>query len=176
MKTNKLMPTVVLGTICLIVALLLSVVNMFTAPVIAEVLAAKERAAYEEILEGCGEVVDITEANKASLTGSIVSAYKAENGYIFKASATGKSSGIIIMIGINNEGKITGTKCTSHAETPGYAKPVFNRTEGKDGVYIGMSQDSFESDIIEGSTKTSKAYANSVKAALDTYTKIVGGQ
>lgn len=173
---NKLMPTIVLGTICLVSALILSVVNMFTAPVIAEALAAKEQAAYEEILAGCGTVTDITEANKNNLQGSIVNAYKAENGYIFKASATGKSSGIIIMIGVDEGGKITGTKCTSNNETPAYSKPVFGRTEGDEGVYIGMDEASFTPDIIAGSTKTSRAYADAVKAALDTYTKIVGGQ
>ncbi len=170
------MPTVVLGTICLVVAVLLSVVNMLTAPVIAASLAAKEQAAYEEILKGCGTVTDITEANKNNLQGSIVNAYKADNGYIFKASATGKSSDFIIMIGVDNEGKITGTKCTSSNETPGYAKPVFNRTEGEGGIYIGMDEESFTPDIIAGSTKTSKAYADAVKAALDTFDIIKGGQ
>ncbi len=170
------MPTVVLGTICLVVALLLSVVNMFTAPVIAAALAAKEQAAYEEILKDCGTVTDITEANKNNLQGSIVNVYKADNGYIFKANATGKSSGIIIMIGVDSEGKISGTKCTSNAETPGYAKPVFDRTEGDDGIYIGMDEMSFTPDIVGGSTKTSKAYADAVKAALDTYKIVKGGQ
>lgn len=173
---NKLMPTIVLGTICLVSALILSVVNMFTAPVILEAQAAAEQAAYEEILPGCGKVTDITEANKNNLKGSLVNVYKAENGYIFKASATGKSSGIIIMIGVDEDGKISGTKCTSNNETPGYAKPVFDRTEGEGGVYIGMDQDSFAPDLISGSTKTSKAYADAVKAALDTFNIIKGGQ
>ena len=175
MKT-KLMPTIVLGTICLIVALLLSVVNMFTAPIIADALLAKEQAAYEEILPGCTNVVDITEENKDNLIGSIVNVYKADNGYIFKANATGKSSGIIIMIGVDSEGKISGTKCTSNAETPGYAKPVFDRTEGEGGVYIGMDNESYEADLVAGSTKTSKAYADAVKSALEIYEIVKGGQ
>ena len=48
MTKEKIMPTVVLGAICLVVALLLSVVNMFTGPVIE---AAQNAAANEALLE-----------------------------------------------------------------------------------------------------------------------------
>ena len=44
MFKEKIMPTTVLGAICLVVALLLSVVNMFTGPIIEKAQAEKANA------------------------------------------------------------------------------------------------------------------------------------
>lgn len=170
------MPTVVLVSICLVIALLLSAVNMFTKDVIEANLDAENQKAREEVLPG-GKDAEQTHMYDDYMPKEVVAVYKCDAGYIFQMLVTGKSPGMTITCGINNEGKITGTKCTANDETPSYSAPVFNRTEStdeKDGFYVGMTQSTYEIDIVSGSTKTSKAYAKAVKAALDAYDAIKG--
>ena len=50
MKQSKFYPAIVLGSICLTVALLLSAINMITAPIIAERENASANAALVEVL------------------------------------------------------------------------------------------------------------------------------
>ena len=50
MKKSNLMPSIVLGCICLIAALLLSVVNTFTGPIIAKREADKALGSFTEVL------------------------------------------------------------------------------------------------------------------------------
>ena len=171
---SKLMPTIVLGSICLVVAVLLSVLNIFTAQVIKDEENRKVQAAMAEVLPGCDDAAKV-EYDAKLLAKGVTEVYKSSIGYVFRMTVTGKSSGMVVMCGIDNDGKITGTKCVSNDETPSYAAPVFERTEkneNSDGVYVGMTEGSFKPDIVGGSTKTSKAYADAIKAALDTYQAI----
>ena len=57
MKKTNIMPTVVLGSICLVVALLLSFVNMVTGPIIK---AAQDSAANAALLEVLPEGTNFT--------------------------------------------------------------------------------------------------------------------
>lgn len=170
---SKIMPTVILGIICLVSALILSAINLVTAPEIA-------RRQHEENLNAMREVLPeatnpmLTEVYKSQIDSSITAVYEDAAGYIFQVETTGKNPGMIVMIGIDNEGKIAGTKCTANGETPTYAKPVFDVTEN--GFYKGMSSSNFKEHLVAGSTMTSKAYSGAVKAALDAYSIIKGGQ
>ena len=60
MKKSNLMPSLVLGCICLVVALLLSAVNMVTAPVIQKLQNDKAAASFTEVLPGATGKVDLT--------------------------------------------------------------------------------------------------------------------
>ena len=75
MKQSKVYPSLVLGCICLTVALLLSVINMFTAPVIAERENALANAALSEVLPGGTDFKNITADH--DLPESIIEAYSA---------------------------------------------------------------------------------------------------
>ena len=169
---SKIMPTAVLGTICLVVALLLSVVNMFTAPEIERQLNKKNEAALGEIFP-TPEGLTPTDEYKDIIDKTITKVYKNEHGFVFQVSTKGKNPGMIVMIGVDNDGKITGTKCTANDETKTYAAPVFAVTE--DGYYVGMDKGSMKPFAVSGSTLTSKAYSNAVSAALDAFAAIKGG-
>ena len=81
---------------------------------------------------------------------------------------TGYKSGLVIMCGVDADGKIAGVKHISSAET--------NGVEGDlNGKYNNMTIDSFETQLIAGSTLTSKAYAEAVKAALQSAVLAGGG-
>ena len=172
MKKN-ILPSIVLGAICLVVALLLSVVNMLTAPIIADRQNAAADAALLEVLPGC------TNAKPVELTADypaiITKGYKANNGCVFQMELTGKSSGLIIMVGVSSEGKVTGTKVIANQETPSYAEKVFPNLEGTSGKYTDMTLDGFEPQLVAGATLTSRAYSEAVKAALHAAVLASGG-
>ena len=101
--------------------------------------------------------------------------YKAEGGFVFRASVTGKSSGLVIMCGISADGKIVGTKVIAEQETDSYDANVFPFVEGLNGKYKDMSGADFEPYLVSGATLTSRAYGEAVKAALDAYIIANGG-
>ncbi len=172
MKKN-IMPTVVLGSICLIVALMLSLINSITAPIIEE---AQNAAANEALLVVLPDGKNFEEITlDASYPASITKGYRADGGFVFQASVTGKSSGLIILIGIDTEGKIVGTKVIADQETDSYDANVFPLVEGTEGSYKGMDLDSFAPYLVTGATLTSKAYGEAVKAALQSFVLASGG-
>ena len=72
------------------------------------------------------QVIEADDFEKQTLTaeGEEVVYYAAVKGgetvgYVFTASATGKSSGLVVMTGISSEGKITGVTVTDDNETAG---------------------------------------------------------
>jgi electron transport complex protein RnfG len=172
MKKN-LLPSIVLGSICLVVAVLLSVVNMFTAPVIAGRQNAAANAALLEVLpEGKNfKEIEITSEYPEIVTKG----YTADGGCVFQMQVTGKSSGLIIMCGVNSEGKVTGTKVIANEETPSYAEKVFPTVEGTNGKYTDMTLDTFEPQLVAGATLTSRAYSEAIKAALQAAILASGG-
>ena len=173
MKKSNLMPSLVLGSICLVVALLLSVVNMFTAPVIEAAQNAAANAALLEVLpEGKNfKQIEITDEYPDIIT----SGYKADGGFVFRMTVTGKNPGLVIMCGINSDGKVVGTKVIAEQETDSYDANVFPFVEGTDGKYKDMTLDSFEPHLVSGATLTSRAYGEAIKAALQSFVIANGG-
>ena len=173
MKNSKLYPSLVLCTIGLVAALLLSGVNMITAPMIEEAQNAAANAALLEVLpEGKNfEKIDITSDYPAIVTAG----YKADGGFVFQMTVTGKSTGLVIMCGIDANGNVVGTKVIANEETPSYAEKVFPQVEGTAGKYNGMSLDGFDPYLVSGATLTSKAYGEAIKAALQSAVLAAGG-
>ena len=174
MSKKNIMPIVVLATICLVVAALLSAVNMITAPIIESNQNAASNEALLEVLPDGKNFEEITiDENYPPV---INMGYKADGGYVFRASVTGKSSGLVIMCGINNEGKIVGTKVIADQETDDYDVKIFPFVQGTDGSYSGMDLTSFEPQLVAGATLTSRAYSEAVKAALQAFVIASGGE
>lgn len=174
MKQSKVYPSLVLGCICLTVALLLSVINMFTAPVIAERENALANAALSEVLPG-GTGFDNITANH-DLPESVIEAYSADIGFVFRVSGAGRNGAIVVMVGVDAEGKITGTKIISESESKGYKESVYNRVEGVDGEYTGQTLETFAPVLQSGSTMTSNGFAEAIKTALQAYVIVNGGE
>lgn len=174
MKKSNLKPSVVLGSICIVVALILSVINLITGPIIEK---AQNDAVNKALVEVLPEAKNF---EKIELTSeypeSVKEGYKAEGGFVFKMSVTGKSAGLIIMCGVDESLKIVGTKVIANEETPSYASKVFPDVEGLDGKYKGMNLDEFEPYLVSGATLTSRAYSDAVKAALQSAIIANGGE
>lgn len=174
MKKQNIMPSVILGAICLTVALLLSCINMITGPIIE---AAQNAAANEALLIVLPEGENFEELTIDEQYPAVINmGYKADGGFVFRASVTGKSAGLVIMIGIDEEGKIVATKVIAEQETDSYDALVFPFVEGTDSAYSGMALDSFDPYLVSGATLTSAAYGEAVKAALQAYVIANGGE
>ena len=173
MKFGNFKPTIVLASICIVVALLLSAINTVTGPIIEASQNAAANAALLEVLpEGKNfEAVEITSDYPEAVTAG----YKADGGFVFQMTVTGKSAGLVIMCGIDANGNVVGTKVIANEETPGYAAKVFPDVEGVNGKYTGMNLEGFEPYLVSGATMTSKAYSEAIKAALQSAVLATGG-
>lgn len=165
---NKLKPTITLLSICLIVALLLSAVNLVTEPIITARAEAAANEALREVLPSG------TSFTKLELTDNLPSAvtdvWQAPEGYVFKTSTKGYADGMIIMCGVDMSGAVTGSKCLSSNETYGFENKL-------DGAYDGEMLDNLELIIAAGASKnsaTSNGYHDGIEAALQAFA-ILGG-
>ena len=79
MKKSNIKPTLVLGCICLVSALLLSVINSFTAPIIADRVSSQADAALLEVLPGGTNFTEVSQ-----LPQGVEKAWKADKGYVFQ--------------------------------------------------------------------------------------------
>ncbi|MBO5701623.1 MAG: FMN-binding protein [Clostridia bacterium] len=169
MKNIK--PTLVLSCICMAVALILSAINMITGPIIeAQRNAAANEALLEVMPNGTG-FEELTDLASLGLPESITNAYKetSGNGYVFRVVSTGYKSGMVIMVGIDAEGKITGTKCLETQDT-------FGKEPQIDNTYNGQSLADFAPNMITGATMTSAGYRDAVNTALQSFVLASGGK
>lgn len=164
MKKSNVMPSIVLGAICLTVALLLSVVNMFTAPRIEKNKKEAEIKALKEVLpEGTTfDAINITDSYPDVITGG----YKSDAGFVFKAEVVGYQPGLIIMIGVDNDGKIAGVKHTASAETFGAESELnqkyTDKKDDKESLEMILS-----ASASKGAPMTAGAYYKAIDAALE---------
>ena len=96
----------------------------------------------------------------------IAEGYRADGGYVFRAVVNGFQPELAILIGVDEQGNIVSTKVVYSNETSNYCKDFFSVVEGAEGVYAGMDVYSFDAYVVSGATKTSRAYAEAVEAAL----------
>ena len=168
MKNIK--PTIVLSCICMAVALILSGINMITGPIIEAQRAAAANGALIEVMpEGSGfEEIDIS---ALGLPEAITNAYKETSGkgYVFRVVSTGYKPGMVVMVGINSEGQITGTKCLETQDT-------FGKEPQIDNTYNGQSIADFAPNMIAGATMTSNGYRDAVNNALQSFVLASGGK
>ena len=172
MKKSNILPSVVLGAICLVVAILLSVVNMITGPIIADRQNQAANAALLEVLPNGSnfQELEIT----ADYPAIVVKGWKADGGSVFQMEVKGYQSGLIIMCGVDADGKISGVKHIASNET-------FN-AEGELNSAYTAKQDNLDSlemilstSASKGAPMTSQAYYDALKAALQSAILASGG-
>ncbi len=168
MKNIK--PTLVLSCICMAVALILSAINMVTAPIIEANRNASANEALLVVLPE-GENFEEIDLSAAELPAIVTKAYKETNGkgFVFQMTSTGYQPGLVIMCGVDAEGKITGV---THLET----KETYGKEAELNGVYIGQSLADFSAHIISGATKSSTGYSDAISAALQAHVLLSGGE
>ena len=165
--------TATLLAICAVVALALAGVNAITKDKIAAVKAEKTAAAISAVLKNGETAVEVPYSTEGNTNVSKV--YKNENGYAVEVSPSGFGGAIAMMVGIDNEGKVTGISIISHAETPGLgAVAAANTDKGTafrdqfaglvSGITIGGGENQI--DALSGATISSQAIVDGVNEAL----------
>lgn len=155
-------PTVVLGSICLIVALALSLVNALTAPVIEENTRIKQQESLLEVVPG-GDFGETLSGLTLPKTVSAVYEYEDKNGggYVLLLSSTNTYTGdsYDVTVAVSKEGRIIKSVTTKFPDTRAvgdYGK----RFEGKDAA--GVS----DVDTLAGATISSTAFHEMMEDAL----------
>ena len=158
---------VLLMVICAVVSAVLGAVNMITAPVIADIAAAKTAAAYNEVMPSTGEYtpVDYSDANVTAVA-------KCAEGTVVEVSISGSQSMLALAIGVDNDGAITGVSVIDHGETPGLgAKSTEAAWRAQfAGQTSGLALDKKGGEIapLTGATITSQAIVDACQIAIDT--------
>lgn len=129
--------------------------------------ASKE---FREVLPGAKRVTDI-KSLILGISDGVLEAYEETSGkgYIFKITAEGYKSGIVVLVGIDTNGKVTGSKCIETNDTFG-KEPVI------DNAYNGQTMDSYAPVMISGATMTSQGYSHAILIALQSFELLTNGK
>ena len=156
--------------ICVVMTAFLAVTNSITAPLIEKNQNASANQALLEVMpDGSGfEPVDL---QAYELPATVTDVYKetAGLGYVVKLKTAGYASDMILMCGVKTDGVVTGAVCLSSNETLGKEKTYGENFTDKDAAAVGAV------DVIGGATKTTEAYKNAVKDAINTAVILGGG-
>ena len=178
MKTESMAMYIIrlAGTLFLITAIVaacLAGVNSITAPVIAELNAAKTQEAIETVLPGG---FDSMVEDYADATGLVSKVYKGANGYALEVLPGGFDNVITMMVGVDFDGNVLGISIVKHTETAGLGAVAAASTSAGEsfrGQFVGQSgsvsvtKDGGQIEAITGATITSRAVCVGVQAALD---------
>ena len=155
--------------ICAVMAVLMAVTNTITAPIIEQNQAAAANDALKVVMPN-GQGFEKMDVSGYTLPATVSEVYsEASGGYVFQLTTTGYSSGLVILCGVNADGTISGDTCLSSSETLGYEKTfgenfIGKNMEGVDGV-----------DTVSGATRTTGAYRDAMKDALNAAVILGGG-
>lgn len=160
---------VALTVICGVVAILLALTNSITAPIIEKNASAAADEALLIVLPD-GEEFTSVDLSAYDLPATVTEAFTEKNGgVVVKLTTTGYGSDMVIMVGIDGSGTVTGATYLSSNETLGYEK-----TYGEN--VVGATVDTVDGiDTIAGATMTTGAYKGVVKDALNTAVILGGG-
>ena len=161
--------TLVLVAICAVMAILLAVTNAITAPIIKQNQDAAANEALLVVMPG-GEGFEKMDISSYTLPSTVTEVYKEANGgYVVTLTTTGYGSGFVIMCGVSADGTVTGAVCLASTETLGFEKTFGESFTGKDAAGVDAV------DTISGATKTTTAYKNAIKDALNAAVILGGG-
>lgn len=168
MTKKNLMPAIVLSVICIVVAGLLAVVNLFTAPIIAEMEAQKVFDSLRVVLDGTFEEIEKPEGTSENVNAI----YKVKNdsgeliGHVVTVTVKGYAGNISLTVGVGADGAVTKAVVTNEAETHGKSG-MDNYTDG----FAGANKDTVGGvDTFSGATKSSTAIKNGIIIAINTVT------
>ena len=161
MKNSVLLPIVAI----IAAAAILFGLNFGLASYRAEAEARELTAKMQTILPG-SEM--FTEEEYTGEDTNIVATYKAENGYVVETCTYGYAGNITMLIGVSNEGTVTGLQVRDMSETQGLGGEALWNWEfliqflnNAGDAAIGENIDG-----LTGATVTSKAIAKSINSAV----------
>lgn len=166
-KSSLVAPIVVLTIIAFAIAAILAFVNDLTAPIIQ---AQEEAAAQAALLEVMPDGTDFTDVTGIELPENVVKIQQAGNGagFVFTTYGKGFGGNIQLMIGIDMDGAITGTKVLTHGESAGISDPVVGDNSQYQQQLPGVT-DPAEIEAVSGATKSSNGMLSAIETAFAAY-------
>ena len=175
-KKQNIMPIAVLGAICIVVAALLALVNSFTSKEIERQRIEAANAGNIEVLPNLDVMSkEVIEVDSEKYPKEVKTISKFDIGYVIETEVKGNASGMVVLVGIDNSGKVTGVKVIKNGETPSYWATVEPEVTGENGAYNGKTADTLEAHLVTGATNSSNGVYKAVKIALDAFTIVGGG-
>ncbi len=186
---NKIVKNaLVLMAFSLVLGFVLGAVYKITEPIIAEATLRKEMEAYKVVFDTADTFVevpvDVAAAEKVMADGgypdAINKAFQAVDtsgnplGYVVQLTTKdGYSGGIVMVVGVTNDGIVNGFSVTAHQETSGLGTKAFDPAYADQ--FKGIPADSVSGvATISGATLTSTAVKNGINAAV-AYANSLGG-
>ncbi len=166
---ENIVPAMVLICICLVATLALATTYSAANPVIIKNQKAVADEARAQVLPSGDSFTEYD----GKLVSGVTECYIADNrsGMAVTAEYSGYGGNVVVMVGIDTEGKVTGVTVTEHSETPGLGTKAMEADYLKQ--YEGVSQageshirNDSEIDTVTGATITSNAVYCSVGKAL----------
>ncbi len=157
--------------ICAVAGLALGLTYNITLPRIkAQEEAARQRL-YRDLLPGADVFKEVTIGSHKYQTGW---QHGQRIGVIFTVTGKGYGGDIVIIVGMDPAGRVTGVSILSQSETPGLgskaAQPPFLRQyAGKSTEELKLRIDGGKIDAVTAATITSRAVTSGVKSAVDQY-------
>ncbi len=158
-----------LTLICAVVSVLMALTNSITAPIIEENKKASESKAFTEIYPTSMKF-DPVNLEEFTLPETVTEAHKADDGgYVIKLNTKGLNTGMIILCGIDGEGRVSGAVCLESQETYNQEKTFGETLVSKNKDEVGAV------DTKTGATYTVEGYKNAI---LDAFTAVAifGGE
>ena len=161
--------------ICAVAGVTLAGTNYFTIKKIVSQKLKAENAALKEVLPVafCFEVKNNFPKNGFDEKNNIV-------GYVLKVTATGYSSQIEALVGLDRDFKVTGVKILSQTETPGLGSKIsekyfLSQFIGKFSEKIILKKDDKAGEIngITSATISSRAITDAIRKNIDEFKKTV---
>lgn len=177
-----------LGIILLIIAgcmgLLLGGANVLTKDRIASAKETANKKAYAAVLPE-GASVDALEEVQVpdEYKDSVLEAFRCGTiGYCLRVSSKGYGGPVIIAVGLDASGQVTGVEIVEHSETPGLGANATNDSfrsqyKGKSGSVELVKGEAGAGQVaaISGATITSRSVTASVNTALTFYENCLKG-
>lgn len=178
---NKIVKNaLVLMAFSLVLGFVLGAVYKITEGPIAEATKRKEMEAYKVVFETADTFNEVTIDAAAAAGVMEAGGFPDEINKVFEAvdaggnslgyvvqltTKDGYSGGIVMVVGVTNDGIVNGFSVTAHAETSGLGTKVFDPAHADQ--YKGIPADSVDSIAgISGATLTSTAVRNGINAAV----------
>ncbi len=166
-------PIAVLVIICAVMSCLLALTNDATAPIIA---AAEAKAKEEARMEVLPDADSFLQVEIAGLPASVTEVFQAENGAGYTFSITAQGYGgkntLKMAVGIDMDGKITGTKVLDHKETAGLGSKI--TTDAFQGQFPGKDRGLEGVDNISGATFSSNYFRAAIADAYTAFDLVKG--
>lgn len=165
--------TLVLFIITVVVAALLGTVNFVTKDRIAEIKVQKTATAMQSVVPNAKSFEKLAYSGTDTIVKAIYAAKDGSKvvGHVVEVAPSGFSGAINMVVGIGENGKVSGVSIVSMTETSGLGtnanKDSFrNQYIGKIGTQA-VTKDGGNIEALTGATITSRAVTKGVNSALE---------